>query len=168
VSLSRQVFEAFGGQPVADLQAFAREEIQRHGSGRAAARALGVDEKTVRRWKNGETRASERFDQATRQARAENAQRVGSSVSVEFRYAKRTRPLTFEEGKGVKGLKPGTVDKMKDAYVRGDADGMAQAFVRGVTDGWYGDEMRRAYAVETGEEGEDKTPGEDSDAVGSF
>lgn len=165
-SLGDRMWKEYGGDPIPNLQAFAVEKIREHGSGRAAARAMGIDEKTVRRWKSGETRGSERFDQAVKEARAANAERKTGPTEVVFKYAKRARALKFEEGRGAKGLKPGTEARVRDAYVRGDREGMAQAFLGGVQDPWYRRMMWQAYAADL--DGAPGEAGETSDAVGVF
>lgn len=167
-ALGDELWRQYGGDVPADPRSVARDAIQRHGSGRAAARALGVDEKTIRRWKAGETRHSDNVDRFAREARQAKAETHSGHVDLTFRHAKRDRKLSFGTGAGGKrGLKPHALDAMKDAYVRGDKEGMASAFVKGVDDPWYRRMFARAEAAD-GEGMPGAEPGEDSDAVGVF
>lgn len=162
-TLADSFWAQFGGDG-GDPQSVARAAIERYGSGRAAGRALGVDEKTIRRWKNGETARSEHVNRIAREARQQNADRATGPVEVKFRYAKRDRAVKFGDG-GRQKLRPGTTDRMKDAYVRGDREGMAKAFIDGVDDGWYRRQFRTAMEAE--EEGI-MGDGEDTSSPGSF
>lgn len=166
-SLADHLWKQYGGNVPSDPQTVARDAIQRYGSGRAAARELGIDEKTIRRWKNGETRESPHVERYAQEARRSYADRKSGPVQVAFRFAKRNRDLRFQEGAGEKGLRSGTEDRIAEAYVAGDREGMAQAFIDGLPGNWYGREIRKAYLAEV-EEGAPGEAGEDSGSVGAF
>lgn len=163
-TLGDDMFGQYGGRVPSDPQSVARDAIQRYGSGRAAARAMGIDEKTIRRWKNGETAKSEHVEKYAQEARRSYADRKEGPIVIKFRYAKRTRDLKF--GAGGKSLRAGAEREIREAYIRGDKEGMARAFVGGVDDPWYRRMMRQAYDAEL--EGETGEAGEDSGAVGAY
>jgi flagellar biosynthesis/type III secretory pathway protein FliH len=162
-ALGDHLFNQYGGDVPSDPQSVAREAIQRYGSGRAAARAMGIDEKTIRRWKNGETRQSERAERFAKDERRAYADRKQGPVEIKFKYAKRERALKFGDG-AKQGLKSGAEQRIAEAYVRGDKEAMAKAFVDGVSDAQYRKMFTRAY-----EAGLDVSEaGEDSDLPGAF
>lgn len=163
-SLGDFLFREYGGNVPSDPRAVAFDAIQRYGSGRAAARELGVDEKTIRRWKTGETRGSEHVERYAQEARRSYAETRQGPVKVQFRYAGRTRNLQF--GGSGKRMKSGAEAAVAEAYVRGDQEGMAKAFIGGVDDSWYRRMMAQAYAAEM--EGAPGEAGEDSGSVGVF
>lgn len=131
--LGRIIAGQLGGEAPASLADAARELKGRLGSGRAVARHLGVHEKTVRRWLSGETKTAKDADvgQAVRAARAKSA---NQPVEVGLKYGGRTRPLKLGDGGK---LAPGTLDKVKAAYVAGDDDRAARELIVGITDPWY-------------------------------
>lgn len=165
-TLGDSLWQQFGGDVPAVPQAVARDAIQLYGSGRAAARALGVDEKTIRRWKNGETSHSDNVDRLAREARKSRAGDHRGPVEVKFKHANRDRNLTFGAGQGGRGLKGGADADIAQAYIDGDREGMAQALIRNVTDPWYKKQLGLAYVAELG--GTPGDAGEKSDAVGMF
>lgn len=165
-SLGDYLFKRYGGHVPTNPQEVAFDAIQRFGSGRAAARELGVDEKTIRRWKSGQTQQSETVEKYAREVRQSTVEKRTGPVSIEFRHARRDRTLAFREGGGERGLKAGTEAAIAQAYVSGDREGMARAFLDGLPRNWYGRELRRAYVAEL--EGAPGEAGEDSDAVGLF
>lgn len=159
-TLGDSLWQQYGGDVPADPRSVAHDAIQRYGSGRAAARALGVDEKTIRRWKTGQTHHSDNVDRLAREARRANVDTHGASAEVRMRLAGRDRRLNFGTGAGGKrGLKAGAGDRIANAYVRGDKEGMAKALVGGVQDPFYAKALKRAYDAEgTGAESpEDST-----------
>ena len=136
--LGEHLYQQFGGDVPATPQEVARAAIGQYGSGRAAGRALGVDEKTIRRWKNGETVRSGNVERIARDTRATKADAHTGPIGVRFKQGNRDRTLTFGNGAGgQRGLKPGAADRVKDAYVAGDKDRMAAEFAMGVDDAWY-------------------------------
>lgn len=163
-SLGDYLHKQYGGDVPINPEQVAREAIQRWGSGRAAARELGVDEKTIRRWKSGETMRSEHADRYSRQAREQLAERKPGAVEVTFKYSGRTRTLKF--GEGGKRLRAGAAEAIKSAYVSGDKEGMAKALISGIDDAWYSRELKRAYVAEM--QGAPGTAGEDSGSTGAF
>lgn len=161
-ALGDSLWRQFGGDVPATPQNVARDAIQRYGSGRAAGRALGVDEKTIRRWKSGETRSSDNVTRLAQEARKGKADSRTGPIDVAFKHARRERKASFGAG-GRQSLTPGTEGRMRDAYVAGDRERMAAEFAAGVRDHFYGPLIREAYLYDlAGMEGD---AGETSDAV---
>ena len=134
MSLGDELWRQFGGDVPATAEQVARDAIQRYGSGRAAARALGVDEAQIRRWRDGKVKHSPNVHRIAQEARRTAAEgREGQPVAIRFRHAARSRTATFRPSQ----LVPGTEARVRDAYVRGDRDGMKDAFLAGVRDPWY-------------------------------
>src|SRR5688572_394384 len=115
-SLGDHLWKQVGGDVPSDPRSVAREAIQQYGSGRAAARELGVDEKTIRRWKAGETMRSEHVVKFATEARKGYADARTGPIQVSFKYAKRERDLKFGPG-GKQALQPGAVEAIEAAYV---------------------------------------------------
>lgn len=157
--LARILAAQFGGEVPTDLGSAARELRDRFGSGRAVARELGVDEKTVRRWLSGETRSSARQEQVIRTVREQRARGAGvdKPVTVKLRYDGRDRKVAVTDGSG---LHAGTAQSMREAYARGDQEGLARAFIDGVKDRWYHDRFEEAY--------EDDLRGEEHDRIDDY
>lgn len=115
---------------------------QREGSGRAAARRLGVSESSLRRWGKGTTPKA-----STRQKVLETARRLRSRpsamgdagvmlpvISQDRKRGSRERDVSGQQLK----LRPGTLAKAHETWLRtGDADKAAGVFVRGIGDPWY-------------------------------
>lgn len=152
----------------------AEELVQHFGSGRKAAKALGVNESTLRRIRSGKTgmpksSTAQAIVQTLRTTRVDT-ERVKAGLPVGFKFDGRPRNLNFHERQpagnpATNTLKPGTVDRMAAAYGRGDTDGIAQAFIDGVDDGWYQDRFEDAHGdMAEGTAG----AGEGSDSVGAF
>lgn len=163
-TLGDRLFAQFGGDVPADPQAVAQRLVQQHGSGRAAARYIGRDEKTIRRWLKGETRHSDRVEEFAKDARAEKVENHTGPVELKFRYAKRDRDLKFGPGQGSRQLMPGTVPTIKEAYIKGDKEAMAEAFINGIDDPFYQSRIEQAHEAEL--VGAPGTAGEDSGQVG--
>lgn len=165
-TLGDRLYAQFGGDVPSTPQQLAQDAIRRYGSGRAAARELGVDEKTIRRWKNGETRHSENVDRWAREARRGQAERHrGDPIEVKFRFAGRERTLRVGGGERQK-LAPGAEKRIEDAYVAGDREAMASEFVGGVADPFYRGKLREAYRYDlAGVETVDAGEGSSSPAV---
>jgi hypothetical protein len=109
-----------------------------HGSGRAAARAAGIAETTFRRIiKNGSGRADNlaKVDRAVREGRTSGTALNDRDLKITAtdRDSGRTRTISAEQLK----LRPGTVEKMRDAYLRGDDTAAAKALLDGIGDPWY-------------------------------
>lgn len=167
--LGDKLWRDYGGDNVPrDAQTLARDAIQRYGSGRAAGRALGVDEAQIRRWRDGKVANSPNVERMVRDMREQMATaRSGDPIDLKFRHARRTRNLTFGEAgaAGKRGLRPGTEAAIAAAFARGDRRGMASAFIGGVQDAWYRKQLKLATeADDLGRSGDGV--GEDSDAVG--
>jgi hypothetical protein len=165
-TLGDKLWRDYGGDVPTDPQVVARDAIQRYGSGRAAARALGVDEAQIRRWRDGKVHNSPNVARIAQEARRSNADGRQGPIDLTIRHAKRTRRLEFGAGQGKRGLKPGAEQRIADAYVRGDRKAMADAFVAGVADPWYSRQFKAWLKAE--EAGISGDAGEDSGAVGVF
>jgi hypothetical protein len=147
-TLGDRLWAQYGGDAIPTTpQQWARDAIQRYGSGRAAGRALGVDEKTIRRWKNGETRHSDNVERLAEHAREEKAASRQGPLEVKFRYAGRDRDLKVGGGERQR-LTAGAQARIDRAYARGDKEAMASAFVQGVTDPFYRRKLREAHGLD--------------------
>lgn len=114
----------------------------RYGSNRAAARAVGVDERTWRRWLSGTTRprpgSLDMLGQAARQVRSDAIRFQFRSMSATQREGPRgERSRTFD----ARGLRwdPSADRRVENALRRGDWSGAAQAFRGGIRDHGYAD-----------------------------
>lgn len=115
---------------------------QREGSGRAAARRLGVSESSLRRWGKGT-----KPKPATQQKVLETVRRLRSRpstmgdagvmlpvVSQDRRRGSRERDVSGQQLK----LRPGTLKRAHEEWLRtGNADAAAAVFVKGIGDPWY-------------------------------
>lgn len=158
-ALGDHLWKQFGGDVPATLQGMAQAARDQYGSNRAAARGLGVDERTVRRWLSGEVQTSRQADRVAGELRSARADRHEGPINVRFKFDKRERSLNF--GSGGKALKAGAEKAVREAYEKGDKEGMARAFIKGIDDSWYREQFEDAY-------GAVDAKGEDSDAVGAF
>ncbi len=166
--LARQLARQLsGGRAIpADFRAQLAELKARYGTVTATAKALGMDRRTLQRYETGAIRTPrpatlEHIEQATRQARVDQAAVATNQLVVEWKYDSRTRKLTTTN----LDLRPGTLESMKRAYVRDDQEGIARAFIDGVGEPWYHQMLDDSY--DTDVRGEEAS-GEGSDAVGAF
>jgi hypothetical protein len=172
-ALGDSLWDQYGGGNVpVDPAAFARSAIQRYGSGRAAGRALGVDEAQIRRWRDGKATKPIKLPQAREHARADQAAKHTGPVKVEFRQGGRDRTVEFGPG-ARQDLAPGTKAAIGEAYAKGDREAMAAALVSGIVDErFYGPQLRKAYRIERQEEDDGmrgpENRGEGSDAPAVF
>lgn len=115
---------------------------QREGSGRAAARRLGVSESSLRRWGKGTTPKAATQDKVLRtvrelRSRPSTMGDAGVMLPVVSQDRKRGRRERDVSGQQLK-LQPGTLKRAHDVWVKtGDADAAAAAFVAGIGDPWY-------------------------------
>jgi hypothetical protein len=123
---------AVGGRAVGPLL----DEIRRQaGSRRAAARAAGVAESSMRRWEKG--------------IQPKNPAGVARKLATGLRSLMR-RPdpaggkvtvTIANPGKGPRtrtvSVDPAAIQRAGDAWERGDNGGMVRAFRAGITDDWY-------------------------------
>lgn len=159
--LIRQI--AGRGPVPADFRAQLGELKRHYGTVTAASKALGIDRRTFQRWESGAIRTPkperrEGVERAVRQARVDQAAVSTAQLKVNWKYDGRTRPLTTNNLQ----IQAGTIDAMKDAYVRGDTEGVARSFIDGITDPWYFDQLDATYAAGVA------ASGEGSDATGEF
>lgn len=107
--------------------------VAQEGSGRAAARRLGVAESTVRRWRHGgkpKQANLSAFEQVTRQLRAKaftNAD-IKLHTREESDRANLGRPREREISARQLGMDAGAAARIRDAYVSGGAEAAAAAF----------------------------------------
>jgi transcriptional regulator with XRE-family HTH domain len=128
----------------------------RAGSGRALARQLGVNESTVRRMLNGQTRAPKASTlEALRRSRVDQGALSEDSVSLNTtdRDSERERTLTNANLR----LAPGTMERAAAAWIEtGDKEAAGAAFLAGVTVPFYKAYLRpRAGDLIPADEGED-------------
>jgi hypothetical protein len=120
-----------------------RAMIADEGSNRAAARAIGVSESTVRRWLRGTTPRQTtrlRFDAADRRHRARDLRDEDIRLTV-FRQERRRDRRSSEINHRQLGMAPGAGARIADAYVSGGADQAAAQFLAEVQTQWYHDRM---------------------------
>lgn len=114
---------------------------QQHGSVRAAGRATGIPESTLRRWGKGATpgpRSVDRVDRARRDVAAKRIDQSTFVLKVKDRHPDaqgkhRERNLKADQLK----LAPGTLDKVRAAHVAGQHDKAAKEFLKGIQSSWY-------------------------------
>ncbi|MGH2532878.1 MAG: hypothetical protein ACRDJW_11320 [Thermomicrobiales bacterium] len=125
------------------------------GSGRAAARAAGVPPSTWRRLVKGETRNPKpatlaRVTRGVRAARIVNDVRQDTFTmhAKDPRAIHLTRKITARQLQ----LAPGTIDRVREAYLAGDDRGAAAVFIAGIGDPWYRQWLTpRSSVAQTGE-----------------
>lgn len=142
MSMKDAVGKAFGDDGKKSFQQTVAEVRAQHPSNRATARALGVDEKTVRRWLKGETVApkgpnNERVRTSAREARVQARQLRPKDVVVKVKDRQDGRERTLN-GEKLK-VSQATVDRMGTAYARGDDAEAGRIFLAGVGDDFYHD-----------------------------
>lgn len=137
---------------------------QREGSGRAAARALGVSESSIRRWDKGTTPKP-----GTQQKVLETVRRLRSRpstmgdagvmlpvVSQDRKRGRRERDVSGQQLK----LQPGTLKQAHEIWLKtGNADQAAAAFVKGIGDPWYRTQLAKGLTESRAETGTSKTGG---------
>ena len=131
---------------------------QREGSGRAAARRLGVSESSLRRWDKGTKPKA-----ATQQKVLETVRRLRSRpsamgdagvmlpvVSQDRKRGSRERDVSGQQLK----LRPGTLARSHEIWLRtGDSDKAASAFMRGIGDPWYKAQLAKGFNKSQAETG---------------
>lgn len=131
-----------GGQEHITESVSFREKLQalraEAGSRRAAAREAGVPESTWRRWERGsipKAAGAGHIDRAVRAANISPNAPTDQTLSVRTfdRATGRNRSLSAEKLR----LSPGTMDRVRDAYLRGDNEAAAREFVNGIREPWY-------------------------------
>lgn len=141
MSLSDGLYSALTGgqkQSTESFSRFLKEMKATHGSRRAAARAAGVSESTWRRWEKGaKPKADNRgkIMKAGRENRLSPDGPTDRSVRVKTTDAGTQRNRTLDAS--ALKITPGTMDRVRQAMISGDANGMANAFVGGVGSDWY-------------------------------
>lgn len=126
-----------GSRPAGSLADQVAELKTRYGSGRKAAKATGIPESTLRRVaKTGRAGSAnlDKLDQGVRSGRVSGTLTDANlKISATDRTSGREREITATQLK----LKPGTVERMRAAYVAGDDQGAAKALLDGIGDTWY-------------------------------
>lgn len=124
-------------QRPAELVAKLKEQ---HGSVRAAGRALGIPESTLRRWGKGNAPSSRSISRVETAARSLHLRSIDPD---KFRFVVKDRPdrdgreRVRELSAQQLQLRPGTLERMRDAHLRGDHEAAAKAFLGGVGNDWY-------------------------------
>lgn len=119
---------------------------QRHGSGRAAARAIGVSEGTLRRWAAGTNPKPDSQRKVIESARASRMRPTtmgdaGVLVKVIRSERRRTRGEDAVSGRQLQ-LQSGTLAAMKQTWITtGDSDQVLKIFLGGIGDEWYRREL---------------------------
>lgn len=141
----RQVLKVRDTAPMSFAEAVA---YARHagGSGRKAAKILGIPESTLRRWGRGATPPEGRRekvvqavrDYRTRPSKMGDAGVILHVVSQEKKRARRERDI---DGRQLQ-LRDGTLAAAHDTWVKtGDADRALATFLNGVGEPWYRAEL---------------------------
>lgn len=114
------------------------------GSGRAAARQLGIAESTVRRWRSGAGKPSpaylDRFGQASRDLRARHVTNEDLSIRTTDQggghpgqRVRRERVIKASQLR----MGTGAAERVREAYVRGGAEAAAKVFLSEVKEPFY-------------------------------
>lgn len=142
--LQRQFVESGNGGSFLD---HVNEIIRRRGSVTGAAKELGVDRRTIQRWKSGTIRTPKavtrnkvekvvRGSKIRGSAPTESTLRINTTEPPDKKGRVRHRQLRGTQLK----LRTGTLDAVKQAYVEtGDKEVMAKVFLGGIGDAFYKD-----------------------------
>lgn len=141
MSLSDSLYSALTGGKSPSGESFARFLIDMKaatgGNRRAAARLVGVPESTFRRWEKGAKAMKtgrDKLMQAGRQNQLSPNAPTDRTVKVNTRD-QNGKPRSA--GPNALQLSPGTMERVKAAYLAGDHEAMKNAFVNGIGDGFY-------------------------------
>jgi hypothetical protein len=141
VSLSDAIYGALTGGKSPKDESFARFLIDvkaaTGGNRRAAARLVGVPESTYRRWEKGAKAMSagrEKLMQAGRRNQLSPNAPTDRTVKVTTRD-QNGKPRTA--GPNTLQIAPGTMDRVREAYLRGDHAALGKEFTNGVGDEFY-------------------------------
>lgn len=108
------------------------------GSGRATARYVGVAPSTLAGWLHGRhprPASAAKIVAASRQFRMRDNQPTENTVVINTRDRNDGRPRTLTTDN--LRLLPGTIERAREAYLRGDDVGAARAFLAGIGEPWY-------------------------------
>jgi DNA-binding transcriptional regulator YiaG len=115
---------------------------QREGSGRAAARRLGVSESSLRRWDRGtkpKAATQQKVMETVRRLRSRPSTMGDAGVMLPVVSQDRRRGSRERDVSGVQlKLRPGTLQRAHETWLKtGNADAAAAVFVKGIGDPWY-------------------------------
>lgn len=138
--IAQAIWRAYARESVsmADLM---REVQLTAGSGRKAAKLVGIGETTWRRWKSGQTTPRPenftKLDWAFRFVRVDKVGPLNPAAIVirttDINDRKRHRRITGSQLQ----LDPGGLQRVAAAYAAGDPDAASAAFLRAVGERWY-------------------------------
>jgi DNA-binding transcriptional regulator YdaS (Cro superfamily) len=145
VSLKQVIGEWFAGgrqAPRGPLGALIDEAKRLAGGGRAAARALGLPESTLRSWASGRRHpknaaaAADRVTTGIRRLmlRDDRPANIVVTISPPPRKGPATRSVAVDRA---------ALDRAAQHWVAGDQAGMVRAFRAGITDTWYRERLFR-------------------------
>jgi hypothetical protein len=157
VSMSDALYGALTGGKSKDTEGFSRflgeMKASHGGSRRAAARAAGVSESTWRAWEKGTVPKSannERIMRAGRENRLVSDGPTDRTVKITStdRGTTKDRTITAEK----LAIRPGTMDAVREALVKGDSQGMVGAFTDGVGNQFYKGYLSKGAEKDAAEE----------------
>lgn len=131
---------------------------QREGSGRAAARRLGVSESSLRRWARGtkpKAATQQKVLETTRRLRSRPSSMGDAGVmlpvvSQDRRRGSRERDVSGRQLK----LAPGTLQRAHEKWLStGNSDAAAAVFIEGVGDPWYRAQLAKGFNKSVAETG---------------
>lgn len=120
------------------LRDWARDMVSRHGSGRGAARAIGVPESTLRGWAKGSQPRGARAERANSLIRESSSRKVQDgdfSMTVDYRKTRQGKSQTLTP----RNLKwnPGAAERIRSAYVKGGKEAAALQLLKETNDRVY-------------------------------
>lgn len=152
--ISQAIWRAYAREAVTLRQLM--DEVQAvAGSGRKAAKLVGVGETTWRRWRSGDTTPKPenftKLDWAFRGVRVDNAGPL-NPATVKIKTTDKNDPNRHRTVNGNQ-LRLGPLDRVADAYRAGDPERAARAFLGAIRESWY-----RGYFAASGP---DAAPGDE-------
>lgn len=133
---------------------------QRYGSGRAAARQLGVSESSLRRWNSGTTPRPATRDKVlstvrelrSRPSRMGDAGVILPVVSQDRKRGRRERDVSGRQLQ----LRPGTLQAAHETWIAtGNADKALEVFIGGIGESWYRAQLGKGLRESRRDSGED-------------
>jgi len=149
MSIGRQVERWLTGEPPGAGQATTHERLVAFeadvGSGRAAARRIGIAESTWRGWKKGASPRGanrEKYQRAERDARAAATLDL-QKIRVDFVQKERKRPDRARslDARQLRIADPAAGQRIRDAYVAGGAAAAGKALIAEIKDPWYAEQL---------------------------
>lgn len=148
--LGKLIQEAYGGSEPVELGALMNEIQRQAGSGRKAAKMVGVGETTWRRWKSGNTtpKAVNLFkaQSAVRAVRAANYPLTVERLRFKMQDRRENRSRTIR-GQQL-GLRAMDVAAVQRVYIQDGPDAAAMAMIQVIRDDFYQDYFKGLHLPE--------------------